>query len=397
MAVINREGITPTDLTAYKALTDQAFRDALGNDLNLEPETPQGQMSGTLALRDTQNDQLALYVAAGMNKDSAVGRQVDDFGTLFDLPRIQATRSEVTATLTGTAGTEIPAGSRARTTNGALFFLVDPLTIDADGSTDGLFRAVDRGPVAIGVGILTRIVDVISGWEGITNAAAGTVGRNDEEDVLYKRRYDDMVATHSVSANESIRGRVLQVTGVTGCIVRDNPTTAQVTVQGVMIPAGAMIVIVEGGTDADVAMAIAMTRPPATVLAGSTSVSTTVDGQTVAINFQRVTTIPIAIALTIRAETGLFPSNGFATIRSNILAWFAGTWRPASGIFDQSGVQIGQSLDLRRLQSPINAVPYHEITILTVTRVAGGAVLGTPDLDERYTLASENITIALAG
>lgn len=398
MAVIDRQGITPTDLTGYRALLDQAFRDALGGDLNLASETPQGQLSGTLSLRDTQNDQLATYVAGGMNKNTAVGRQLDDFGTLFDLRRIRATRSEVTAALTGTPETEIPAGRRARATTGALFFLVDPVTIGGGGTVNGLFRAIERGPVAIDANTLTRILDVVEGWSGINNPDAGTVGRNDELDVLYKRRHDDIVATHSVGALESIRARVLEVEGVTGCIIRDNTTGAVRTVQGVDIAIASILVIVEGGSDSDVAMAIAMTKPPSTPLVGTTAVDVTVDeGEgPITINFQRVTTIPIAVALVIRVQQGLFPPTGFATIRANILAWFAGTWVPGPGIFDQSGIQIGQAIDLSRLQSPILAVPYHQIVTLTVTRVAGGAALGTPDLNERYTLATANISINLA-
>ena len=119
------------------------------------------------------------------------------------------------------------------------------------------------------------------------------------------------------------------------------------------------------------------------------------NGSDIDINFRRVTTIPLQVAVTLTAGVG-FPSTGLATMRENILQWFAGTWpTPGPGIFDQSGVGIGEELDLNRLRTPINAIPNHTINTITVTRVQGGAALGTPNLDERYTLATANLTLSL--
>ena len=112
------------------------------------------------------------------------------------------------------------------------------------------------------------------------------------------------------------------------------------------------------------------------------------------IRFRRVAPIPIAVAVTVRT-TAVFPSTGLATIRSNLVAWAAGTWNPGAGIFDQAGVGIGEALDQNRILSPIQAVPGHQVTAISVTRVGGGA-LGAPNLDERFTLASDNITLSLA-
>ena len=89
-----------------------------------------------------------------------------------------------------------------------------------------------------------------------------------------------------------------------------------------------------------------------------------------------------------------FPADGLARMRANLLAWVAGTWDPGGTGFDRGGLAIGESLDTNRLLSPINAVPGHTVTTVTVTRT-GGAALGTPDLDERFTLASADITLTL--
>ena len=74
---------------------------------------------------------------------------------------------------------------------------------------------------------------MVSGWTGITNANAATLGRLRESDLEYQRRYRGEVAVHARDALESVRARVLAAPGVTDCIVYDNPTAAAVRTQGV--------------------------------------------------------------------------------------------------------------------------------------------------------------------
>ena len=138
MADFDANGIVPTDLDGYVALLEAAFRTGLGADLNLATETPQGQLVGVLALAFAQIDELAVHVANGLDLHTAVGRQLGDYGTLLTLPRIDGERSTVTATLTGTPGTIVPRGSRARTEAGAVFALDVRATIPGGGSVDAL-------------------------------------------------------------------------------------------------------------------------------------------------------------------------------------------------------------------------------------------------------------------
>lgn len=396
MASITDAGIQPDDLTTYTTELETLFRAVFGADLNLAAETPQGQFIGIAALFFAAQDEIAVHTANGLNLFTAAGLQLDDMGTLFSHPRIAGERSSVMATLTGTGGTIIAAGARARTTGGATFFLAERAVIGADGTIDGTFRSQALGPIVAGAGELTQIVDVVSGWTAITNAAAASLGRNAETDHQYQQRYRGEVAVHARDALEAIRARVLQVESVTGCRTVDNDTTVSVTTQGIAIAAGSLLVIVEGGTDADVGQAIAATKGIGTPTVGDESVDVTLaSGQTVTIRFRRVTEIPITVTVNLTAGAA-FPSDGLATMRSNLLQWFTGAWpTPGPGIFDQTGIGIGESIDLNRLVTPLNAVPGHTLGTVTVLRKEGMAALGTPNLDERYTLASGDISFML--
>ena len=395
MAKLTTAGIEPTDLTGYIERLEAALTAAFGTDLNTSPETPQGQFAGVVGLVFTELDELATYVAAGLTLHAALGRQLDDYGTLFGLPRIAGERSTVTATLGGNAGTIVPVGTRVRTGAGAVFATDATVSIAAGGTVDVLCRSVEFGPIVAGVGELTRMVDAIAGWGTVTNAAAAVLGRNQETDTEYRRRYQGEIAVHVRDGLESIRARVLAVDGVTDALVRDNHTAASVTVQGIAIAAGSLLVVADGGANADVAEAIADTRPIGTPTTGNVTVQVPhPQGHTVPINFRRVDPIPIQVTVALTAGAD-FPSNGLALMRANLVAWVDGTWMPGPGIFDQGGIGIGDTLDLMRLLSPLNAVPGHAVTAVAATRV-GGAALGTPDLDQRYTLAASAITFTLS-
>lgn len=317
-----------------------------------------------------------------------------DQGTLFSLPRIPGVSSTVTATITGAASTVIPSGSRARTLDGAIFFTTQQVIIGSTGTVDVLMRAVEIGPIVAGVNTLTQIVDSIPGWTEVTNVAAATLGRNQETDHEYRRRYRSEVAVHSGDSLESIRARVLNTPGVTGCIVRDNSTNAAVTVQNVAIAARSLLVIVEGGVEYEVGKAISETKTVGVPTVGDRLVNVTHDqGFTIPIRFRRVRNIPIQVAINLTPDDNRFPSTGFLTMRDNLLQWFSGTWDVIG--FDTSGVGIGETVDLERLNSPLNAVSGHRLNSVAVTRVGGGA-LGSPDLDQRYTLMRDNVTFTIS-
>ena len=396
MARITDQGVQPDDLATYIADIEELLRTIFGQDLSLDAETPQGQFAATFGLFMAGADEVAVHATNGLNLYKAAGLQLDDIGTLFDLARSEGTRSSVTATLSGTPGTIVLPGARARTTTGALFFLTERRIIQAGGTVEGTFRSQETGPIVAGAGELTQLVDAISGWTGITNAAPAVLGRDRETDPNYRKRFQGEVSTNARDALEVIRSRVLTLANVTDCLVLDNSTNAPVTTQGVQIAARALLVLVEGGDNDDIATAIAATKPAGSVTIGDQLVQVARrNNHTVPIRFQRVTEIPLTV--TVRYRPGpLFPSNGPAVMRNNLLQWFNGTWPTAGpGIFDQSGIAIGEAIDLNRLVTPLNAVPGHTIEGEVVVQRRDNTTLGTPDLDERYTLASEDITLTL--
>lgn len=389
MATVDRTGVTPTDLTGYLDRIESILRSALGGDLNLAAETPQGQLAGLLSLALAEVDEALVHVAAGMSLNTAAGRQLDDYGTLLRLARIPGERSTVTATLSGVPQTIVPLGARARTVQGSIFRTIAHVIILPSGTVGVPMEAVDFGPVIAPAGDLNSPVDAIAGWTGITNAADAVLGRDAETDAQYRRRYGREVAVHARGPLEAIEARILEVSGVTDAAVHDNATASQVTRQSVQIAARSILPIVEGGADADVARAIRDAKPPGIPTVGAET--ETVDGR--AIRFTRVAPIRALVNITTTLGDN-FPADGVLQLRQRVADWTAGLWASGPGDFETSGIGIGEALDPIRLYSPISSVPGHTVQSVAITNAVGGATIsGAPDLNERITIAAADVTI----
>lgn len=395
MAEVTATGVAARSLASYVQQLQTAFRDALGEDLDVAAESPQGQLIASFALILAEQDEALVGVSNGLSLSRALGTQLDDLGSMLGIDRLLATYSTVTATLTGTAATIVPAGSRARTSAGVVFALVNDATIGAGGSVMATMRATETGPVEAAAGALTEIVDLVAGWAGVTNAAAASVGRNAETDTAYRGRYHRHVARNARSSADAILAAVLDVDGVTGAILRENSTSAAVNVQGVSIDARSFLVVVEGGSDADVAAAIARSKPVGVIMSGTETVSVphSSGSHSVDVKFSRVTRVPLAI--TIDTTIGpRFPGGGIGQIIERVVDWAAGEWSSGTGDFDTSGLGIGEQIDTNRLLAPILSVPGHTLATVTAMRNTNPlSAVGTVGLTERLTIAAADVTV----
>ena len=391
---ITEAGIIGESLTDWKTKLEAIFKEALGNDLDLSPETPQGQLIGVLALTLAQSDEVAVSIANGRSVSRAVGRQQEDIASLVSITRRAGERSRVTATITGEAGAEVPEGMIARTEPGGDDFRVITATlIPAGGSVNTVMESAEIGAIQAAAGSLNRLVTPPSGIETITNAAAATPGRPKETDAEFRKRYMDAIARIGTGYKEAIRSKIMEQPNVMDAEVFDNVTNATVTKQGINIGAHSIIAIVYGGQAADIAQAIRETKPLGIGTTGTTSHE--IDGTTY--RYEPVDEVALAITLQIRVRTG-FPSDGIGRIRENIVAWAEGEFDVAAeGTFDTTGLSIGENINLERLRTPINAVHGHDIVTLTVREKtnSGTQALTDPELNELQTIAAADISISI--
>ncbi len=362
MARVTPQGIAPTSLEEYLTALGSAMRSALGPDLNLDPDTPQGQLIGVFALALVEADEALVAVASGVSLSLSIGLQLDDLGSLLGIERLRGTKSTVSVTLTGVAGTIVPEGSRASTGAGDVFELTGDATIGSSGSVDAEMRSVEEGPVRAAADTLTEIFDLVVGWDSVTNDEAASLGRNIETDAEYRARYAKLVARNSVASAEAILAAVLDVEGVTDALIRENSAAVEATVQGKAIGAHSVCVVARGGSDSEVAAAIARSKPVGAGTSGDTTIEVAHHGGwAVPVRFSRTAPVPIKMKLALSLDDG-FPSDGTERIIR-------------AAIEHVEKLAVGERLDSQRLLAALLTIPGHNVK-LGVGRKSGTVITG---------------------
>ena len=265
-------------------------------------------MAGTVGASLAQLDVAIVRAFNANNVNSASGQELANLTAWLGIYRLQPAPSTATVTFTGSNGTPVRAGTRIRSTNGDFFTTDNEITLS--GATgDATVTAVETGPVRVAAGTLTALATSVPGITAVTNATAGTQGRNLEDDVELRNRYFDVMAFNSLGSAAALQASVLDVPGVTFAVVRDNPTASATTVQGVAIAEHSFVAVVEGGTDLAVGTAIAQRKPMGVATSGSTTQSVThLGGFAEVIRFERIQTVAakftIALATTVAYDGG---------------------------------------------------------------------------------------------
>src|SRR6185437_10678554 len=179
---INSTGVIVPDTGEIKTLVENEYKAAFGQDLNVDPSTPQGILiaAETLARSDVLRNNAAL--ANQINPNLAGGVFLDAILALTGSQRIAAQPSYATCVLNGVAGTVIPAGAQASSNTGIVFQSNSTVTLDGSGTASVVFSAVVPGAISVPANFITQIISDILGWEMVNNLAQGIVGSEEQTD-----------------------------------------------------------------------------------------------------------------------------------------------------------------------------------------------------------------------
>lgn len=255
-------GLTATGFSAptysdIKAEIEASLQGVFGTSIDLSPQGVFGQIVGIFAERESAIWDAAQEVYAGFDPDEATGSALDALAALTGTIREGATHSTVTATITGTAGTTVPAGTLFSVTGtGVQFETLASATFSGTFTTTTVdCQSVDTGPLVALTGTLTVIDTPVDGLTSVTNALDADLGRDEETDAALRLRREEELRGGANAALEAIREAVLNVTGIDECVVFENVSDAT---DSDSIPPHAVNVVADGSTadEDDVAAAI---------------------------------------------------------------------------------------------------------------------------------------------
>ncbi len=397
MAIINDTGIASTQLTTYKTLLENSFKAALGADLDVDAQTPQGQLIGIIALALSNMDDAVVSLFQQLDIYNASGNQLDSYGALFEIARTLASSSTVIAEVTGVPAATIPVGSRAKTTNGDIFESTGVINLDGSGDGSGEFQSIETGQIQIDANTLTQIIDVIAGWETISNSTAGTVGELKQTDIEYRSDYFSELNKNAVATIDAIQSNVAAVDKVDSVVVHDNDTSSNVTIQNVTLLPHSIAVIVEGGVAQEIGQAISDSKTVGANTAGNNlglQIAVVVDtnGGLIAKTVYYYPVVFVTVDIKMSISQYAAEPDTVDQIKTAIIAYFEGTYSA-----DIPAINISDSSYLSRLYTPINSIGGFDVVSLTQEIQGSGTPQSviTPDLNKRLIVSNSSISVSI--
>jgi uncharacterized phage protein gp47/JayE len=346
---IVNEGIIIPDTATTRTEIEAEYRAALGEDLPLDPSTPQGVL---ITMETESRDAVARVsaeVANQINPDISGGVWLDAIWNFLGGKRKPAERSILNdVELAGIPGTPIPLGSLASVTaTGDLFRTTSAVTLDMNGEAVVSFEAVEPGAIAVAAHGLDVVASSVLGWETVDNPTIAQVGRPAESDIASRRRRRRTLALQGVSVPEAIQSAVWDLPGVRSMSFYENITDAPITFEGVNLVAHSIYACVDGGNDDDIAMALLENKTLGAAWNGASHpVTEPTSGQVYDVKFDRPTELTLFVRVTARKN----PLALAQVIPAALMQYADGE------LEGDSGLDVGKDISPFELAAAINQV-----------------------------------------
>lgn len=318
-------GVIVPDTSGLLADVEGEWKAALGADLQVTPDTPQGVM--IVAETTARADVLRINAATAnqINPNLAGGLFLDAICALLGLERAIATRTLVrNVQLNGQPSTIVPAGVRARTDEGDLFESVGGVVLNSTGVGLVDFRSVEYGPIQCAAGSLSNVVTSVLGWETVTNANEGIPGTAEQSDEALRDLRRRTLARQGISTVEAQISDLYALPGVRSLQFRENIAAITQVIDGITMVAHSVWACVDGGTDADIARSLLTNKTDGAAWNGSVVVSVLepFSGQNYTVKFDRPDEVPVLIRVTVRQGSALVDPQ--TAVRDAVMAYVNG-------------------------------------------------------------------------
>lgn len=351
MGQLTSRGYVAERLDTIISSLDAGFRGIYGNDINTDPDSPDGQMIGLIAQIRADLEELGETIYRALDPDTASGAWLEQRAAYAALTRRGARYSYLRSViLTGAARAILPAGAIVSDGNQARWRLVADVVLGADGSARADFRSELLGAFAVPADTPLTVETITLGWSGATTSAAAEVGTEEETDPDLRARFFRARARTAQNSAEGIESAIGELADVRQVIVLEN-TGNETDADGV--PGHSLNVIVDGGMDDAIARVIFERKTGGTGLMGDVSVAVPdARGRNRLMRFDRPDIIECAAYIEVTRKVGFT-----AVDAESIKAAMA-----------DEPFGIGEDVLLTRLYSPINTVPGFWVSDLRIGR-----------------------------
>jgi hypothetical protein len=379
-----------------------------GKRLSTELTTPQGQIQQSEAYIVAAVQAQLAQLIANVDPMTSSGVYQDALGRIYFLTRQPATFATVQATVTGTGGSTLPAGSQVRSSDGTIWASTADAVYGAGGTASVTFQATSAGSVPVaGVNDLT-IYQQVPNWVAVSNSAPSVPGTDTENRVEFETRRAASVQIGGVGQASNVRAAIANVTGVTDLYVYNNGGDTAITygTTNYPIPAHSIAISVTGGSNSDVAAAINAKLDCGCGMSTYAGLGTlvTINVQdtvnyvapypTYPVRFIRPANTSVYITVNVANLTTL-PADYISQVQTAVAAAFASGFTSNDGTIVVSRARIGGQIVAAEFAAPILTLPnITPVTIFIGTSPApsSGASL-TMGIDQQPVCPALNITV----
>ena len=260
---------------------ENKFKEIYGEDINLNSNTPDSQLINIFSQNQTDINETIINLYNSLNPNLAVGQALDNIATYHSIVRnggsytivpieIQVNTPLILKGLDDNYN-ELEASDVFTVSDNAgnEFYLINSVEFTESGTKTVQFRAKDIGVLQVGLETITNIntpqVGVVS---VINNTQVATEGTDEESDLSLRNRFLNTNGNGGTGAFDNIISALLNVKGVIIATGENNNTNITSTAG---TPAHSVWLIVEGGSNEDIAKAIYSTINAGCGMRGETS------------------------------------------------------------------------------------------------------------------------------
>ena len=232
------------------------FNDAFGGSLNLNLETPQGQLASSLAAVIADKNDLIAELVNQIHPDYADGIMQDAIAKIYFLQRKPATDSAVACEFVGLPGTQIPQGFVVQDAAGNQWALQQEIGIPIGGKVSGTLIAA--GQIEAPAHSVNVVYQALVGLDRVDNPHPAVPGRAEESRAEFAERRRRSVAINAHGTPQAVYANVFALDGVRDVYVIDNPKgqSVQVGATNYTLKPHSIYVAAVGGDDTAVAEAV---------------------------------------------------------------------------------------------------------------------------------------------
>ena len=254
MLQISENGIQIDDLYTIQNRLVDAFKSIYGDDVNLDSDTPDGQLLGLFSQELANVHQAVSFIVQMLDPYQATGQWLEQRAMYAGITRITASYSYIDdVIITGTPKTTVPINSIYIDKNKNKWVTTEAITLNDLGSARTKFRSLELGNYIINSLEEFTPSTIIVGIERVTANSNSYGGVDEETDEQLLNRFMLSHSINNFDDRQGLQSALLNIIGVSKCIVYENFTN-NTDEKGV--PPHSLNAVILGGSDEKIAEVI---------------------------------------------------------------------------------------------------------------------------------------------